>query len=233
MDLSNNPFCLEDLQTIRSHVQLHSMAPIFYDNLMVFEYEKLKTTHQYIISVVLSSYIGRDKSSIIIFDKTTNSIVAEYHGEDDIDSIARYLYYQAKELNCKILISRNGFGTNLLAKLIDTDIKESIIYKEKEATVEERLKYSSVAAGIDTKIIKQYGYYETASVRKDMNELLKLCVELDNTEDADKIIISPFIFHDIMNMVIPKTGRIDLTNKLKSFLAGFAYIIKKEDELRW
>jgi hypothetical protein len=68
MDLSNNPFCLEDLQTIRSYVQLHSMTPIFYDNIMVFEYEKLITTHQYLISVVLSSYIERDKSSIIIFN---------------------------------------------------------------------------------------------------------------------------------------------------------------------
>lgn len=95
-----------------------------------------------------------------------------------------------------------GFGSSVIARLLQTSIKKNLWYTIKDKVIEERFNGPTVHKR--TQKTKVYGSDSTKQEREDLMEILR-----DRVEYHKDKIISPTIYQELCGMEIKKSGKIE------------------------
>ena len=105
--------------------------------------------------------------------------------------------------NAVVNIERNGgYGASVIARLLQTSIKNNLFYTIKDKVVEERI--IGTAIHKRTQKTKVYGSDSTKAERERLMEILRERVEYHK----DKI-ISPTIYEELCGLEVKKNGKIE------------------------
>lgn len=100
------------------------------------------------------------------------------------------------------IINIMGFGASVIARLLQTSIKNNLFYTIKDKIVEERVVGSAIHKR--TQKTKVYGSDSTKAERETLMEILRERVEYHK----DKI-VSPTIYEELCGMEVKKNGKIE------------------------
>lgn len=95
-----------------------------------------------------------------------------------------------------------GFGSSVIARLLQTSIKNNLFYTIKDKVVEERIMGSAIHR--KTQKTKVYGSDSTKAEREKLMEILR-----DRVEYHKDKIISPTIYEELCGLEVKKNGRIE------------------------
>ena len=95
-----------------------------------------------------------------------------------------------------------GFGSSVIARLLQTSIKNNLFYSIKDKVVEERIMGSAIHR--KTQKTKVYGSDSTKAEREKLMEILR-----DRVEYHKDKIISPTIYEELCGLEVKKNGRIE------------------------
>ena len=137
----NSPFTKEDLNIVKSLIQ-EPMTTILLRGYPMEIYGMLDTRYVPIVGVDVAGGFMKDSSAITVIDSKTTKVTAcmncSYINTDDLAAVIYELVtrYMPRAV---VNIERNGgFGASVLAKLINSDIKNNLYYEIKERVLEER-----------------------------------------------------------------------------------------------
>ena len=95
-----------------------------------------------------------------------------------------------------------GFGSSVIARLLQTSIRKNLFYTIKDKVVEERVLGSAIHK--KTQKTKVYGSDSTKAERENLIEILRERVEYHK----DKI-ISPIIYEELCGLEVKKNGKVE------------------------
>lgn len=95
-----------------------------------------------------------------------------------------------------------GFGSSVIARLLQTSIRKNLFYTIKDKVVEERVTGSAIHKR--TQKTKVYGSDSTKAEREQLMEILR-----DRVEYHKDKIISPTIYEELCGLEVKKSGKIE------------------------
>lgn len=95
-----------------------------------------------------------------------------------------------------------GYGSSVIARLLQTSIKNNLFYTIKDKIVEERIEGSAIHRR--TQKTKVYGSDSSKSERESLIEILR-----DRVEYHKDKIISPTIYEELCGMEVKKNGKVE------------------------
>lgn len=95
-----------------------------------------------------------------------------------------------------------GFGSSVIARLLQTSIRKNLFYTIKDKVVEERIVGSAIHKR--TQKTKVYGSDSTKAEREKLMEILR-----DRVEYHKDKIISPIIYEELCGLEVKKNGKIE------------------------
>ena len=100
------------------------------------------------------------------------------------------------------MINIMGFGSSVIARLLQTSIRKNLFYTIKDKVVEERVIGSAIHKR--TQKTKVYGSDSTKAERESLMEILR-----DRVEYHKDKIISPTIYEELCGLEVKKSGKIE------------------------
>lgn len=154
----------------------------------------------------MSGGYQRDSSAITVVDSYSTRVTAELNSNFiSTPELAMVIHTIVSQWmpNAVVNIERNGgFGASVIARLLQTSIKNNLFYTIKDKVVEERIQGSAIHRR--TQKTKVYGSDSTKSEREALIEILR-----DRVEYHKDKIISPTIYEELCGMEVKKNGRVE------------------------
>ena len=159
-----------------------------------------------LIGVDVSGGYQRDSSAITVVDSYSTRVTAELNSNFiSTPELSMIIYDIVSKWmpNAVVNIERNGgFGSSVIAKLLQTSIKKNLFYTIKDKVVEERVTGATIHRR--TQKTKVYGSDSTKTERDALIEILRNRVEYHK----DKI-ISPTIYEELCGLEVKKNGKVE------------------------
>lgn len=203
---ANSPFRAEDLDTIKGLVRQPINTVLLLNKYELRIYEKLNLKYPPLMGVDVSGGYQRDSSAITIVDSYSTRVTAELNSNFiSTPELAMVIHEIVSRWipNAVVNIERNGgFGSSVIARLLQTSIRKNLFYTIKDKVIEERV----IGANIHkrTQKTKVYGSDSTKAERENLMEILRERVEYHK----DKI-ISPIIYEELCGLEVKKNGKIE------------------------
>ena len=202
----NSPFRSEDLDTIKGLLRQPINTYLLLNKYELRIYEKLNLKYPALIGVDVSGGYQRDSSAITVVDSFTTRVTAELNSNFiSTPELAAIIYEIVSKWlpNAVVNIERNGgFGSSVIARLLQTSIRKNLFYTIKDKVVEERVLGSAIHKR--TQKTKVYGSDSTKSERENLMEILR-----DRVEYHKDKIISPIIYEELCGLEVKKSGKIE------------------------
>lgn len=202
----NSPFRAEDLDTIKGLLRQPINTVLLLNKYELKIYEKINMKYPPIMGVDVSGGYQRDSSAITIVDSYSTRVTAELNSNFiSTPELALIIYNVVSQWmpNAVVNIERNGgFGSSVIARLLQTSIKKNLFYTIKDKVVEERVLGSAIHRR--TQKTKVYGSDSTKAEREKLMEILR-----DRVEYHKDKIISPTIYEELCGMEVKKSGKIE------------------------
>lgn len=202
----NSPFRAEDLDTIKGLLRQPINTVLLLNKYELKIYEKINMKYPPIMGVDVSGGYQRDSSAITIVDSYSTRVTAELNSNFiSTPELALIIYNIVSQWmpNAVVNIERNGgFGSSVIARLLQTSIKKNLFYTIKDKVVEERVLGSAIHRR--TQKTKVYGSDSTKAEREKLMEILR-----DRVEYHKDKIVSPTIYEELCGMEVKKSGKIE------------------------
>lgn len=202
----NSPFRAEDLDIIKGLLKQPINTVLLLNKYELKIYEKINMKYPPIIGVDVSGGYQRDSSAITVVDSYSTRVTAELNSNFiSTPELAMVIHTIVSQWmpNAVVNIERNGgFGASVIARLLQTSIKNNLFYTIKDKVVEERIQGSAIHRR--TQKTKVYGSDSTKSEREALIEILR-----DRVEYHKDKIISPTIYEELCGMEVKKNGRVE------------------------
>lgn len=233
-NLENNPFEMYLLQKLKDNINIRDIGvhSRFIEGQRFNMFNSgigLKIYGNYMMSIIPANGILRsDENIIMIFDLDDKNLVADTRLKNlNSRELGTFVYNVARKYfkNIKILIPRTGNGLILLDILLKTEIKDTIIYTEKNNKIIDCI--NSKIQNEKNKNIRSYGIEDNLVTYHENCALLKTLIESEpGTGYFNKAsyLYSPFIVEDILSLEVRKAGDYELTLYLTTFLNGMRYM---------
>ena len=203
---ANSPFRAEDLDIIKGLVRQPINTVLLLNKYELKIYEKMYEKHPPLIGVDVSGGYQRDSSAITVVDSYTTRVTAELNSNFiSTPELAMVIYDIVSRWmpNAVVNIERNGgFGSSVIARLMQTSIRKNLYYTIKDKVVEERVTGAQVHR--KTQKTKVYGSDSTKQEREALMEILR-----DRVDYHKDKIISPTIYEELCGLEVKKNGRIE------------------------
>ena len=105
-------------------------------------------------------------------------------------------------LGLRLIINILGFGSSVIARLLQTSIRKNLWFTIKDKVVEERIMGSAIHKR--TQKTKVYGSDSTKAEREKLMEILR-----DRVEYHKDKIVSPTIYEELCGLEVKKNGKIE------------------------
>ena len=202
----NSPFRAEDLDTIKGLVRQPINTVLLLNKYELKIYEKINLKYPPIVGVDVSGGYQRDSSAITVVDSYSTRVTAELNSNFiSTPELALVIYEIVSKWmpNAVVNIERNGgFGSSVIARLLQTSIRKNLFYTIKDKVVEERITGSAVHRR--TQKTKVYGSDSTKAERENLMEILR-----DRVEYHKDKIISQTIYEELCGLEVKKNGKIE------------------------
>lgn len=202
----NSPFRSEDLDIIKGLLKQPINTVLLLNKYEFRIYEKINLKYPALIGVDVSGGYQRDSSAITVVDSYSTKVTAELNSNFiSTPELAMIIYEIVSKWlpNAVVNIERNGgFGSSVIARLLQTSIKKNLFYTIKDKVVEERIAGSMIHK--QTRKTKVYGSDSTKAEREQLIEILRERVEYHK----DKI-ISPIIYEELCGLEVKKNGKVE------------------------
>lgn len=202
----NSPFRAEDLDTIKGLLKQPINTVLLLNKFELKIYEKIDMKYPPIVGVDVSGGYQRDSSAITVVDSYSTRVTAELNSNFiSTPELALVIYNIVSQWmpNAVVNIERNGgFGSSVIARLLQTSIRKNLFYSIKDKVVEERVVGSAIHKR--TQKTKVYGSDSTKAEREKLMEILR-----DRVEYHKDKIISPTIYEELCGMEVKKNGKIE------------------------
>ena len=203
---ANSPFRAEDLDIIKGLVRQPINTVLLLNKYELKIYEKMYEKHPPLIGVDVSGGYQRDSSAITVVDSYTTRVTAELNSNFiSTPELAMVIYDIVSKWmpNAVVNIERNGgFGSSVIARLMQTSIRKNLYYSIKDKVVEERITGAQVHR--KTQKTKVYGSDSTKQERERLMEILR-----DRVDYHKDKIISPTIYEELCGLEVKKNGKIE------------------------
>ena len=203
---ANSPFRAEDLDIIKGLVRQPINTVLLLNKYELKIYEKMYEKHPPLIGVDVSGGYQRDSSAITVVDSYTTRVTAELNSNFiSTPELAMVIYDIVSRWmpNAVVNIERNGgFGSSVIARLMQTSIRKNLFYSIKDKVVEERITGAQVHR--KTQKTKVYGSDSTKQERERLMEILR-----DRVDYHKDKIISPTIYEELCGLEVKKSGKIE------------------------
>lgn len=202
----NSPFRAEDLDTIKGLLKQPINTVLLLNKYELRIYEKMNLKYPSLIGVDVSGGYQRDSSAITVVDSFTTRVTAELNSNFiSTPELAMIIHEIVSKWlpNAVVNIERNGgFGSSVIARLLQTSIRKNLFYTIKDKVVEERVMGSVIHKR--TQKTKVYGSDSTKAEREQLMEILR-----DRVEYHKDKIISPIIYDELCGLEVKKSGKIE------------------------
>lgn len=202
----NSPFRAEDLDTIKGLLKQPINTVLLLNKYELKIYEKINMKYPPLVGVDVSGGYQRDSSAITVVDSYSTRVTAELNSNFiSTPELAMIIYEIVSKWmpNAVVNIERNGgFGSSVIAKLLQTSVKKNLFYTIKDKVIEERVTGASVHRR--TQKTKVYGSDSTKAERDELIEILR-----DRVEYHKDKIISPTIYEELCGLEVKKNGKVE------------------------
>ena len=202
----NSPFRSEDLDTIKGLLRQPINTVLLLNKYELRIYEKMNLKYPSLIGVDVSGGYQRDSSAITVVDSYTTRVTAELNSNFiSTPELALVIYEIVSKWlpNAVVNIERNGgFGSSVIARLLQTSIRKNLFYTIKDKVVEERVLGTTIHKR--TQKTKIYGSDSTKDEREQLMEILR-----DRVDHHKDKIISPIIYEELCGLEVKKSGKIE------------------------
>lgn len=202
----NSPFRSEDLDTIKGLLRQPINTVLLLNKYEFKIYEKINLKYPPLVGVDVSGGYQRDSSAITVVDSYSTRVTAELNSNFiSTPELAMIIYEIVSKWlpNAVVNIERNGgFGSSVIARLLQTSIRKNLFYTIKDKIVEERITGAQIHKR--TQKTKVYGSDSTKSEREQLIEILR-----DRVEYHKDKIISPTIYEELCGMEVKKNGKVE------------------------
>ena len=202
----NSPFRAEDLDTIKGLVRQPIQTVLLLNKYELRIYEKLNLKYPPLVGVDVSGGYQRDSSAITVVDSFTTRVTAELNSNFiSTPELANVIYQIVANWmpNAVVNIERNGgFGSSVIARLLQTSIRKNLFYSIKDKVIEERVYGTAIHK--KTQKTKVYGSDSTKAERERLMEILR-----DRVEYHKDKIVSPIIYDELCGLEVKKNGKIE------------------------
>lgn len=202
----NSPFRSEDLDTIKGLLRQPINTVLLLNKYEFKIYEKINLKYPPLVGVDVSGGYQRDSSAITVVDSYTTRVTAELNSNFiSTPELAMIIYEIVSKWlpNAVVNIERNGgFGSSVIARLLQTSVRKNLFYTIKDKIVEERITGAQIHKR--TQKTKVYGSDSTKSEREQLIEILR-----DRVEYHKDKIISPTIYEELCGMEVKKNGKVE------------------------
>ena len=156
--------------------------------------------------VDVSGGYQRDSSAITVIDSYSTRVTAELNSNFiSTPELANIIYMIVSKWmpNAVVNIERNGgFGSSVIARLMQTSIRKNLFYTIKDKIIEERVVGSAIHKR--TQKTKVYGSDSTKDEREALMEILR-----DRVEYHKDKVVSPTIYEELCGLEVKKNGKIE------------------------
>ena len=208
----NSPFNKEDLETVGRlvHDPIDTKLILGKYTLNIYEKIPLKSnfTPKYppIIGVDVSGGYNQDSSAVTIIDSKTTRVFADFKSNyiSPID-LARFIYEIVTTMmpNAVVNVERNGgYGASVIAKLIESKVKNNLYYEIKDRVIEET--NDGIRIIRKKQKTKVFGFDSSKGSRDLLIEILRERMDLHK----DKF-LSPSIYKELKGMQVKRNGRVE------------------------
>lgn len=205
----NSPFTKEDLDTIRGLLKSPIYTFMLFNRYTINVYERINLKYPPILGCDVSGGYQLDSSAITIIDSYSTRVAAEFNcNYISPNDLAAVIYEIVSKYmpNAVVNIERNGgYGSSVIARLLQTSIKNNLFFTIKDKVVEERVMGTQVVR--KTQKTKVYGSDSTKNEREKLMDILRNRVDYHK----DKI-ISRIIYDELCGLEVKKNGRIEHSN---------------------
>ena len=202
----NSPFRAEDLDTIKGLLKQPINTVLLLNKYELKIYEKINLKYPPLIGVDVSGGYQRDSSAITVVDSYTTRVAAELNSNFiSTPELALVIHEIVSKWmpNAVVNIERNGgFGSSVIARLLQTSIRKNLFYTIKDKVVEERITGATVHKR--TQKTKVYGSDSTKDERERLIEILR-----DRVEYHKDKIISSTIYEELCGLEVKKSGKVE------------------------
>lgn len=202
----NSPFRAEDLDTIKGLLRQPINTVLLLNKYELKIYERINLKYPPIMGVDVSGGYQRDSSAITVVDSYSTRVCAELNSNFiSTPELAMVIYEIVSRWmpNAVVNIERNGgFGSSVIARLLQTSIRKNLFFTIKDKVVEER--FSGAQVHRRTQKTKVYGSDSTKQERENLMEILR-----DRVEYHKDKIISPTIYEELCGLEVKKSGKIE------------------------
>lgn len=202
----NSPFRAEDLDIIKGLVKQPIQTVLLLNKYELRIYEKLNLKYPPLVGVDVSGGYQRDSSAITVVDSFTTRVTAELNSNFiSTPELANIIHQIVANWmpNAVVNIERNGgFGSSVIARLLQTSIRKNLFYSIKDKVIEERVYGTAIHK--KTQKTKVYGSDSTKAERERLMEILR-----DRVEYHKDKIISPIIYDELCGLEVKKSGKIE------------------------
>ena len=202
----NSPFRAEDLDIIKGLVRQPIQTVLLLNKYELRIYEKLNLKYPPLVGVDVSGGYQRDSSAITVVDSFTTRVTAELNSNFiSTPELANIIHQIVANWmpNAVVNIERNGgFGSSVIARLLQTSIRKNLFYSIKDKVIEERVYGTAIHK--KTQKTKVYGSDSTKAERERLMEILR-----DRVEYHKDKIISPIIYDELCGLEVKKNGKIE------------------------
>ena len=202
----NSPFRAEDLDTIKGLLRTPINTVLLLNKYELKIYEKINMKYPPLVGVDVSGGYQRDSSAITVVDSYSTRVTAELNSNFiSTPELALVIFNIVSKWmpNAVVNIERNGgFGSSVIARLLQTSIRKNLFYTIKDKVVEERIIGSAIHKR--TQKTKVYGSDSTKAEREKLMEILR-----DRVEYHKDKIISPTIYEELCGLEVKKNGKIE------------------------
>ena len=203
---SNSPFRAEDLDTVKGLLRQPINTVLLLNKYELKIYERINMKYPPIIGVDVSGGYQRDSSAITVVDSYSTRVTAELNSNFiSTPELANVIYMIVSKWmpNAVVNIERNGgFGSSVIARLLQTSIRKNLFYTIKDKIVEERVVGSAIHKR--TQKTKVYGSDSTRDEREALMEILR-----DRVEYHKDKVISATIYEELCGLEVKKNGKIE------------------------
>ena len=202
----NSPFRSEDLDTIKGLLRQPINTVLLLNKYEFKIYEKINLKYPPLVGVDVSGGYQRDSSAITVVDSYSTRVTAELNSNFiSTPELAMIIYEIVSKWlpNAVVNIERNGgFGSSVIARLLQTSIRKNLFYTIKDKVIEERVTGAQIHKR--TQKTKVYGSDSTKAEREQLIEILR-----DRVEYHKDKIISPTIYEELCGMEVKKNGKVE------------------------
>lgn len=207
----NCPFTKEQLDEVRELVRAPINQKLFLGKYLFNIYDRIDLRYPPIIGVDVSGGYKRDSSAMACIDSRTTKLFAEmncnYIPPTDLAKVIFELV-TTRMSNAVVNIERNGgFGSSVLAMLINTSIKKNLYYEIKDKVIEETFSTDGGMHRKKTERRKVYGLDSTKEIRETLIEILRERMEYHKDKFVAKV-----IYEELRGMEVKRSGKVEHSN---------------------